>query len=78
MTKSEAISWFRIQEMFRLQAFHMYGIIGSALVVGIIVIQLIKRANSKIQMEKLSLLQIKHPVSNAIYLGESLSEWVGH
>lgn len=43
MTKSEAISWFRIQEMFRFQAFHMYGIIGSALVVGIVIIQLIKR-----------------------------------
>ena len=35
MTKSEAISWFRIQEMFRFQSFHMYGIIGSALLFGI-------------------------------------------
>jgi len=43
MTKSEAISWYRIQEMFRFQAFHMYGIIGSALVVGLIVVQWIKR-----------------------------------
>jgi len=43
MTKSEAVSWFRIQEMFRFQSFHMYGIIGSALAVGIILIQLIKR-----------------------------------
>jgi len=43
MTKSEAISWYRIQEMFRFDSFHMYGIIGSALITGIIVIQLIKR-----------------------------------
>ncbi len=43
MTKSEAISWYRIQEMFRFQSFHMYGIIGSALVVGIILVQIIKR-----------------------------------
>lgn len=42
MTKSEAISWYRIQEMFRFQAFHMYGIIGSALVVGFIMVQTIK------------------------------------
>jgi uncharacterized protein len=34
MTKSEAISWFRIQEMFRFQSFHMYGIITTAVVLG--------------------------------------------
>ena len=43
LTKSEVISWWRIQEMFRFQAFHMYGVIGSAVVVGLISIQLIKR-----------------------------------
>jgi len=43
MTKSEAISWYRIQEMFRFQSFHMYGIIGSALVTGILVIAIIKK-----------------------------------
>jgi uncharacterized membrane protein YedE/YeeE len=42
MTKSEAISWYRIQEMFRFQSFHMYGIIGSALAIGILLVQLIK------------------------------------
>jgi len=47
MTKSEAISWYRIQEMFRFQAFHMYGIIGSALVVGVLIVQLIKRRKMK-------------------------------
>ena len=43
LTKSEVISWFRIQEMFRFQSFHMYGVIGSAIVVGMVSIQLIKR-----------------------------------
>lgn len=43
MTKSEAISWFRIQEMFRFHSFHMYGIIGSALATGIVLVQIIKR-----------------------------------
>jgi uncharacterized protein len=40
---SEVVSWFRIQEMFRFQSFHMYGIIGSAVAVGLLSIQVIKR-----------------------------------
>ena len=47
LVKSEVISWFRIQEMFRLQSFHMYGVIGSAVVTGIISVWLIKRFNIK-------------------------------
>jgi uncharacterized protein len=43
MTKSEAISWYRIQEMFRFQSFHMYGIIGTAVISGVILVQIIKR-----------------------------------
>ena len=43
MAKSEAISWFRIQEMFRFQAFHMYGIIGTAVILGITGVALIKK-----------------------------------
>lgn len=43
MAKSEAISWFRIQEMFRFQAFHMYGIIGTAVTLGVIGVALIKK-----------------------------------
>lgn len=46
-TRSGVISWFRIQEMFRFQSFHMYGIIGSAVVVGAISVQLIKRFETK-------------------------------
>ena len=43
MAKSEAISWYRIREMFRFQAFHMYGIIGTAVVLGVIGVALIKK-----------------------------------
>ena len=45
--KAEIISWFRIQEMFRFQSFHMYGVIGSAVVVGMISVLLIRRFNIK-------------------------------
>ena len=41
--KSEAVSWYRIFEMFRFQSFHMYGVIGSAVISGIIIVQIIKR-----------------------------------
>jgi uncharacterized membrane protein YedE/YeeE len=46
-TKAEVISWFRIQEMFRLQSFHMFGVIGSAVVVGAISVFLIKKFHIK-------------------------------
>jgi len=45
--KAEIISWFRIQEMFRFQSFHMYGVIGSAVVVGIISVWAIKKFKIK-------------------------------
>lgn len=47
LVKAEVISWFRIQEMFRLQSFHMYGVIGSAVAVGIISVWLIKKFRVK-------------------------------
>jgi uncharacterized protein len=47
MAKSEAISWYRIQEMFRFQSFHMYGIIGTAVVLGTITVYLIKKFKLK-------------------------------
>ena len=47
MTKSEAISWFRIQEMFRFDSFHMYGIIGTAVILGAILNMILKRVNAK-------------------------------
>ncbi|MEO6684120.1 MAG: DUF6691 family protein [Ginsengibacter sp.] len=45
--KAEVVSWFRIQEMFRLQSFHMYGIIGSAIATALISVLLIKKFNIK-------------------------------
>lgn len=54
--KAEVGSWFRIQEMFHFQSFHMYGIIGSAVVTGIISIFLIRKFNIKsIQGEEINL-----------------------
>ncbi|MFQ3340592.1 MAG: putative membrane protein YedE/YeeE [Flavobacteriaceae bacterium] len=47
MFKSEAASWFRIYEMFQFKSFHMYGIIGSALFFGVIMVQIIKRFKLK-------------------------------
>jgi uncharacterized membrane protein YedE/YeeE len=47
LIKSEVVSWYRIQEMFRLESFHMYGVIGSAVVTGIISVWLIKRFKVK-------------------------------
>ena len=45
--KAEIISWFRIQEMFRLQSFHMFGVIGTAVLVGMIAVALIKKFSIK-------------------------------
>ena len=47
LTKSEAVSWYRIYEMFLFQSFHMYGIIMVAIVTGLFGIQIIKRQNIK-------------------------------
>lgn len=47
LTKAEAVSWYRIYEMFHFQSFHMYGIIGTALFTGVIGLQLIKKYKIK-------------------------------
>ena len=47
LSKSEVISWYRIYEMFHFKSFHMYGVIGSAVVLGIISVQIIKRQKLK-------------------------------
>jgi len=60
LVKGEIISWYRIQEMFRMQSFHMYGIIGSAVVVGIISVWLIKKFKVKtVYGEPIKLLPTK-------------------
>lgn len=56
LVKSEVISWFRIQEMFRLESFHMYGVIGSAIITGMISLFVIKKIKIKtIYGEKIKL-----------------------
>lgn len=47
LTKSEAVSWYRIYEMFQFQSFHMYGIIMVAIATGVIGLQIIKRTQVK-------------------------------
>ena len=59
LTKGEVVSWFRIQEMFRFQSFHMYGVIGTAVALGIILNQTIKARHIKSVEGKPILLQTK-------------------
>ena len=67
LVKSEVISWFRIQEMFRFQSFHMYGVIGSAIAVGMLSIWLIKKFDIKtIHGEPVELHSKKFNKGNAI------------
>jgi len=47
LVKAEIISWFRIQEMFRFDSFHMYGVIGTAIIVGTISVFIIRQFNLK-------------------------------
>jgi uncharacterized membrane protein YedE/YeeE len=47
LSKAEVVSWYRIFEMFHFDSFHMYGVIGSAIAVGIVFIQVIKRTHMK-------------------------------
>lgn len=55
--KAEIISWFRIQEMFQLRSFHMYGVIGSAVAVGAISVFLLKQLKLKsIEKEEISIV----------------------
>jgi len=60
MTKSEVISWYRIYEMFRFESFHMYGIIGSAILLGAIFVAITKKNNLKaVTGERLQLRDYK-------------------
>ncbi len=73
MTKSEAISWFRIHEMFRFESFHMYGIIGVAVIMGAMGIYLMKRFNvttwegSTVDLKTLPLNYTRHIVAGSIF-----------
>ena len=59
LTKAEVISWFRIQEMFRFQGFHMFGIFATALPMGILTVQAIKRWGVRTVREEAIVLQPK-------------------
>jgi len=61
LSKSEAISWYRIYEMFKFQSFHMYGIIGSAVVTGTILFYFVKKYQFKnIHKEKIVFIPKKN------------------
>jgi uncharacterized protein len=59
LVKSEVISWFRVQEMFRFQEFHMYGVIGSAVATAMLSVWLLKRFNAKTFAGKPIVIQTK-------------------
>jgi uncharacterized membrane protein YedE/YeeE len=69
LVKSEVISWFRVQEMFRLKSFHMYGVIGSAVATGILSVWLIKKLRAKTIYGEAILLPVKKFNKGQIYGG---------
>lgn len=69
LTKSEAVSWYRIYEMFQFQSFHMYGIIMVAIGTGIIGLQIIKRLKIKDIKGQLIVIQDKEPGSYRYWIG---------
>ena len=78
--KSEAASWFRIYEMFQFQSFHMYGIMGSALLVGIIFVQWVKRTKRKslfgeqIELDKKERSFVRYAIGGTLFgLGWALA-----
>jgi uncharacterized membrane protein YedE/YeeE len=69
LTKAEAVSWYRIYEMFQFQSFHMYGIIMTAIFVGVIGIQIIKRQKLKDIDGNLLTIQDKEKGSARYWIG---------
>lgn len=74
MAKSEAFSWYRIQEMFRFQSFHMYGIIGTAVFMGVIGVFLIKKLKLRdVSGESI----IFSPKEKSIFWNSFVRSWFG-
>jgi len=80
LVKSQAVSWYRIYEMFRFESFHMYGIIGTAVLTGIILLQIAKKLQLKntdgleMQVPKKEKGFIKHILGGTIFgLGWALT-----
>jgi uncharacterized membrane protein YedE/YeeE len=70
--KAEVLSWFRIQEMFAFQSFHMYGIIGSAIAVGALSVWLIRKAEARsIEGNRIE-LNDKAPNYKSAYIGGTI------
>ena len=67
--KAEIISWFRIQEMFKLQSFHMYGVIGTAVVTGVMWVAIIKKFKIKTLQGESIVIVPKHFTKGQIYGG---------
>jgi len=76
LTKSEAVSWYRIYEMFQFQSFHMYGIIGIAVATGIVGIQVIKRKNIR-DINGLPIEILEKPLGSFRYLIGGISFGLG-
>ena len=72
LIKAEVLSWFRIQEMFAFQSFHMYGVISSAVGVGALSVFLIRRMQVKSLQGNVIALQDKAPRYTSAYLGGTL------
>ena len=69
LTKSEAVSWYRIYEMFQFQSFHMYGIISVAILTGLIGIQIFKRTNVKDSKGQSIIIEDKEKGSGRYWIG---------
>jgi uncharacterized membrane protein YedE/YeeE len=72
LTKGEVISWFRIYEMFRFESFHMYGVIGSAVILGAIAMQYIKKKKIKDLDGNVITVEDKKPFYTANIIGGTL------
>ncbi len=73
LTKSEVISWFRIHEMFRFESIHMYGVIGTAVALGVVIIGVMKRYRT-LDFSPTPLSVRRHLISGSIFgLGWALA-----
>ena len=70
--KAEVLSWFRIQEMFAFQSFHMYGIIGSAIAVGALSVWIIRKVGAKSIEGNVIELNDKAPNYKSAYIGGAI------
>lgn len=68
LIKSEAASWYRIQEMFHFQNFHMFGILFSAIATGMLSIQIIKRMGEKRSLDGQTIVIPEKPPGRVSYL----------